>query len=99
MKITPLFKKPSVLFFSVVLIASSLSALPIHAQDQQLSGAMILAPTEKLGVVAPGAVEDTLKACLARIPENATAGQRMLAEHSCRSEEGSRELLQIAPEF
>lgn len=99
MKRTHLFKKQSVLVFSAVLMASSLSALPIHAQDQQLSGALILAPTEKLGVVAPGAVEDTLKSCLARIPENATAGQRMLAEHSCRSEEGTRELLQIAPEF
>ncbi len=96
---THVFQKQPVLFFSAMLIASSLSALPIHAQDQQLSGAMILAPTEKLGVVAPGAVEDTLKACLARIPESATAGQRMLAEHSCRGEEGTRKLLQVAPEF
>ena len=93
------FKKQAVLSFSAVLIASSLSALPIHAQNQQLSGAMILAPTEKLDVVAPGAVEDTLKACLARIPESATAGQRILAEHSCRGEEGARKLLQVAPEF
>jgi len=40
--------------------------------------------------VASGAVEDSQQACLARIPKDATAGQRMLAEHSCKRDQASR---------
>ncbi len=51
------------------------------------------------GEVAAGAVEDTLKACLARIPKDASAGQRMLAEQGCEQEAGTRTLIQTAPKF
>ena len=40
--------------------------------------------------VAAGSVEDSLHACLARIPNDATAGQKMLAEQSCRRAEADR---------
>jgi hypothetical protein len=40
--------------------------------------------------IASGAVEDTLSACLARIPKDATSGQRMLAEESCRRDQAAR---------
>ncbi len=40
--------------------------------------------------VASGAVEDSQAACLKRIPQNATAGQRMLAEDSCKRDQKSR---------
>lgn len=40
--------------------------------------------------VAAGALDDSLQACLARIPKDATAGQRMLAEQSCRRAEADR---------
>lgn len=40
--------------------------------------------------IASGAVEDTLNACMARIPKDATAGQRMLAEESCRRDQALR---------
>ena len=40
--------------------------------------------------VAAGSVEDSLHACLARIPKDATAGQKMLAEESCRRAEADR---------
>jgi len=40
--------------------------------------------------VASGAVEDTSNACLERIPKDATAGQKMLAEESCRRDQASR---------
>lgn len=89
----------AVVLSTMVLIASSMLTLSSHAADQLLTGAMVLAPTEKLGVVASGAVEDTLKECLARIPNDASAGQRMLAEQSCQGEEGTRELIQVAPKF
>jgi hypothetical protein len=93
-----LFIKRAVLCLSLVLIASS-PALSIHAEDQLVTGAMMLEPAKDLGGVASGAVEDTLKACLARIPLDASAGQRLLAEQSCTSEEGTRKLIADAPKF
>jgi hypothetical protein len=34
--------------------------------------------------IAAGVEEQTLDTCLGRIPKDATAGQKMLAEQSCR---------------
>ncbi len=36
-----------------------------------------------------GTQGDSLEACMARIPSNATAGQRMLAEESCKRDQTS----------
>lgn len=46
--------------------------------------------TRNIDRIAAGAVEDTLQACLARIPKDASAGQRMLAEESCRRDQALR---------
>ena len=49
------------------------------------------ATTKKnIDLVASGAVEDTSNACLARIPNDASAGQKMLAEESCRRDQAAR---------
>lgn len=40
--------------------------------------------------VASGSVEDTLDACMARIPKDATAGQKMLADQSCSRDQAGR---------
>jgi hypothetical protein len=40
--------------------------------------------------IAPGSVEDSLDACLARIPKESSSGQRMLAEQSCRRDQAAR---------
>lgn len=40
--------------------------------------------------VASGTQGDTLEACMARIPKDASAGQRMLAEESCRRDQANR---------
>ena len=40
---------------------------------------------------AAGAVEDTLQACMARIPTDASIGQRMIAEQSCWRDENDRQ--------
>jgi hypothetical protein len=96
---TYVFVKRSLLCASVLLLASSLSPFFTHAEDTQVKGAMITVPTDKQSDVASGAVEDTLKACLARIPEKASVGQRMLAERTCQGEEGIRRTNQGAPQF
>lgn len=93
---TRLFIKRSILLSSVLLLASALSPFAAHAEDGQVKGAMLPAPVPQ---VASGAVEDTLKACLSRIPEKASVGQRMLAEDTCQGEEGTRKAIQDAPQF
>ena len=87
---------------SILLLASSFSPFSTHAEDQrskqeqdkQPKGALIVPPTDRFGDVAPSAAEDTFKACLARIPEQATVGQRMLAEQTCEREEAIRRTYQ-----
>jgi hypothetical protein len=93
---THLLVKRSILLSSVLLLASALSPFSAHAEDGQVKGAMITVPVPQ---VASGAVEDTLKACLSRIPEKASVGQRMLAERTCQGEEGTRKAIQNAPQF
>ena len=46
---------------------------------------------------AAGAVEDTLKACMTRIPNNASLGQRLVAERSCARDDNDRKPFQSAP--
>ncbi|TAJ08340.1 MAG: hypothetical protein EPO61_09545 [Nitrospirae bacterium] len=78
--------KQSVFVASLVLILGSV-AWPTQAAE----------PLSGLGLVASGAVEDTLPACLARIPKDASAGQRMFAEESCKRDEAARASFQAVP--
>jgi len=74
-----------------------ISPLSTYAADQPAGGATSSTSAGALDEAAPGAVEDTLKACLTRIPKDATGGQRMIAQDSCRRDEGLRELIQAVP--
>ena len=47
---------------------------------------------------AAGAVEDTLQACMARIPKDASIGQRMIAEQSCWRDENDRQPFRADPD-
>ena len=92
----------SLRFSFLLFMASSLSPLSIHAEDQpsqsagsqDVKGSVIVPPHDRLDDVSPGAAEDTLKACLGRIPEQATVGQRMMAEQTCEREEAIRQTYQ-----
>lgn len=94
---TSLGLRRPVIFASLAMIFA-LSCAVTQALAQPSTGSP--SPTaESHNNPAPGAVEDTLKACLARIPKNATAGQSMLAELGCRRDEQARTSLQTAPQF
>ena len=67
-----------------------ISPLSAYAADQPAGGATPSTTAGGLGEAASGAVEDTLKACLARIPKDATDGQRMIAQDSCKRDEATR---------
>jgi hypothetical protein len=82
------------------------TALSAHAAESPLKGTLIVPSTNAhgiakgtLAVIAAGAAEDTLTACTARFPEAASAGQRMLAEHSCAGEEKTRNAIPSATKF
>ena len=83
----------TVLFVSMIVF--SLSPLLTQAAEQptaksgSATGHMTSSPS-----VASGAVEDSLKACMARIPTDASAGQRMMAEQSCQRDEEVRQPFQ-----
>ncbi len=60
-------------------------------------------PTQAASAVSPreqpaaGTFGDSLKACMDRIPGNATAGQRMLSEESCRRDAAARASIDAVP--
>ena len=59
--------------------------------NEALRLAVVGAATAKSGDrAASGTQGDTLDACMARIPKDATSGQRMLAEESCRRDQAAR---------
>lgn len=100
-------KGATVVWMVVLLAALSKCAIPsAQAADSHVEAAMIFPPIEEptapigtVAVMAPGAAEDTLKACMARIPESASVGQHMLAEQSCAGEEETRKAIRSAPKF
>jgi len=47
--------------------------------------------------ISAGLQGDTMEACLARIPKNSTAGQRMLAEKSCERDRNYRHPIEQVP--
>ena len=88
-----------VFFMSLLMLHASWSITLAHAAEQSVKETTHRAPTAGLNTVAPNAVGDTLKACLARIPEVATAGQRLLAEQNCRGEDRTRQEALGTPRF
>ena len=100
MRISTITQSGVVVLTVVLFAALSLgSTQPVHAADLLVERAVGFAPLAERGVMASGAVEDTLKACMARIPALASAGQRMLAEQSCAGEDEVRKALRSAPKF
>ena len=49
------------------------------------------------GRVSQGTQGDTLEACLARIPSDASAGQRMIAEQTCQRDAENRTSIMAVP--
>ncbi len=63
------------LYFFMASVGLLLLSLPVHAAEQK--PVVAVAPVKSVAV-ASGAVEDTLATCLTRIPQEATAGQRLI---------------------
>jgi hypothetical protein len=69
---------------------------PASAPSPTSSG-KVSAETTSSPLVSQGGDDDTLKACLARIPDDASDGQRMLATLTCERDEKVRNPIEIVP--
>jgi hypothetical protein len=85
--------------FMVSLFMVSWSTGSVHGAEQATKETTNPTPKEGLNAIAANSIDDTLKACLARIPEVATPGQRLLAEQNCHAEEKTRQAEQVGPRF
>lgn len=100
MKISTIMKAPAVVLTIGLLAVLSIPSIELaQAVEPLVEGTINLAPVGEGNALASGAAEDTLKACMARIPVVASVGQRMLAERTCTGEEETRKVIQSAPTF
>ena len=53
-------------------------------REGSVGSSLLNADTKTRNRVASGSVEDNLNDCMARIPQDASGGQRMLASESCK---------------
>jgi len=81
----------------LLLFAVSWVAVSAQAADSRPTARAPGTDTAIESRIAAGAVEDTLKACMARIPKEASIGQRMIAEQSCGRDERDRNPFQAVP--
>ena len=93
---TPLLTQQTIWIFGI-LLGGCLGLTVAPAQDQQPA---IVAPGNHAtneADIAAGASEDTLRACMARIPKDASIGQLMIAEQGCWRDENDRNPIQSVP--
>jgi hypothetical protein len=77
-----------------ILSGGSIGLAATQAQDREPA---MVAPGSDADI-ASGAAEDTLRACRARIPKDASIGQVMIAEQGCWRDENDRKRIQAVPE-
>ena len=94
----------SLSYFSVCLLMSLLlfGCAEMQMQETAPSSGGISTSSASSQVAATvdaasGTQGDTLAACMGRIPGNATAGQRHLAEMSCQRDERARQPILAVP--
>ena len=85
-----------VLLTSLIAMAG-IAVGPAHAAAKASKAAAPVASESGLSIRASGAVEDNLKHCMGRIPKNATAGQRMMAEQGCGRDQEARKSFDAVP--
>jgi hypothetical protein len=84
---------------SALPILCAVSLVPLLAQAEDSPPGKGFAETDIIteSRMAAGAVEDSLQACMARIPKDASIGQRMIAEQSCGRDESERKPFEAIP--
>jgi hypothetical protein len=80
-----------------LLSGGALNAPTLQAQEREPAIVVPGPHASTGGDLAAGAAEDTLDACRARIPNDASIGQVMIAEQSCWRDENERQPIQAVP--
>ena len=80
-----------------IVFAASLMLVPAQATDQPRGKLETGSAANARPGIAAGAAEDTFKACMARIPKDASIGQRMIAEQGCMPDESDRQPFEVVP--
>jgi len=93
---TTLFTKRTI-YVLPVLLAASLGLMSTEAADRQPAEVAPKFDTTTEPGIAAGAPEDTLRACMARIPHDASIGQLMIAQQGCWRDENDRKPMLDAP--
>ena len=93
---TPLLTRQTIWILGI-LLGGCLGLAVAQAQDRQ--PALVAPGTNATNEadLAAGAAEDTLRACMARIPKEASIGQLMIAEQGCWRDENDRKPIQSVP--
>lgn len=78
-------------------VATQAEEQPTQLAAQSLSGSLSAADADGLNEKASGAVEDTLAACLSRIPTDSSAGQTLIAKESCQRDKAERQSIDAVP--
>jgi hypothetical protein len=94
-----LFMKHTILVASLALIPLILPGLTLAAGQEKERKSYDEAQAQGLTQNAAGSVNDTLKACLGRIPQDASTGQLILAEQNCQRVEANRTIDQASLTF
>lgn len=88
---------PYNLLVSLGLFVSATLPISAEAADGAVHKPAPPAAAVAQSSAAAGAVEDTLQACMTRIPKDASLGQRLIAERSCARDDNDRKPFQSAP--
>ena len=95
---TPLFTRRTISVLAMLSgVFFGLTPTQAHAQDRE--PAMVAPGSDAIteADIAAGSPEDTIRACMARIPKDASIGQVMIAEQSCWRDENERKPVQSIP--
>ena len=93
-----LFKR-TILVASFAMIPFILPGLTLAAEPVTETMSSAEAQAQARTQIAEGSVRDTLQLCLGRIPQDASAGQRMLAEQNCQQVQAARTINQASLTF
>ena len=69
---------------------TAMSSPPAAAPNAAATESRSMNQSSSKSRIAAGVEEETLDTCLGRIPKDATTGQKMLAEQTCRRDYASR---------
>lgn len=91
--------KRTILVATLALIPMILPGLTFAAGQEKERQSSSEAQTHGLTQIAVGSVNDTLKLCLGRIPQDASVGQLLLAKQNCQQVDADRTINQASLTF